>query len=182
MARGFNYAPGASDDVSRAADPALTRESVTELCSSKNAVVRETLARRSDLTLGQSVMLTHDSAADVRAALGANTAVGGTILEHLSEDRHRAVVLAVACNPRTPLPVLERLALHKRADVRDAAATTLERVLAAVEAVDAPVAPDAQVVPIHTVVAEPAPRVGSESGAAQPPTPEPMTLPFSAHG
>ncbi|MDN4471529.1 hypothetical protein [Demequina zhanjiangensis] len=172
MARGFNYAPGASEDAARAAEPGLAREVILELSGSKNAVVREIVAQRDDLTLAMSVTLAHDSTTDVRAALASNTHVSSTILEHLSGDRQRDVVLAVARNGCAPQGVLEQLALHKRSEVRDAALATLEQ--------QAEVPP----APADPAEAEPAPShlTSLPARAERDEVSENVPLPFTSNG
>ncbi|MFW7414554.1 hypothetical protein [Demequina sp. SO4-18] len=126
MARGFNYAPGASDDVEQAAAPALQRSRIAALVQSRNAVVREVLAARSDLGLGQMATLAHDRSAQVRTALAANPAAAPSVLEHLAGDRHVPVLVALLGNPATPPDVAERLSSHRKSEVRTAAASRMD--------------------------------------------------------
>ncbi|WP_062076911.1 hypothetical protein [Demequina globuliformis] len=125
MARGFQYAPGASDEVAVAQQPVLHRTEMTALSQSRNVVVREAIAARDDLPLGVMVTMAHDRATDVRAALAGNPRVSATILEHLAGDRHVPVLEALLANPVTPLALVERLAFHRKDQVRLAAAARL---------------------------------------------------------
>ncbi|MFN3865520.1 MAG: hypothetical protein ACK4MD_02265 [Demequina sp.] len=131
MARGFNYAPGASAEVELAGSSGLSRAQIATLAMSRNAVVREVLAGRDDLALGHAVSLAHDRSAQVRAALAANTRVSTSVLEHLATDRSVPVLEALLRNPATPRDVLEQLAFHRRAEVRLAAARRVDGDVAA---------------------------------------------------
>ncbi|WP_062200770.1 hypothetical protein [Demequina salsinemoris] len=138
MARGFNYAPGASAEVAQAQETDLDREQLVAFASSRNPVVRERVAERQDLPISVTVTLAHDSTTDVRLALAANPAVSEAILEHLAGDRQRAVVIAVARNPRASDELLARLEEHRRPEVRAAARETRDRTAAPVTAASAP--------------------------------------------
>ncbi|WP_062383888.1 hypothetical protein [Demequina iriomotensis] len=126
MARGFNYAPGASDEVEEAAAAELSKERMMALGASRNPVVREAIAARPECPFGLMVTLAHDSAAPVRAAMAGNPRVLHSLLEHLSRDRQESVLLAVARNPVTTPDILDSLAGHRRPEVRDAATAALE--------------------------------------------------------
>ena len=126
MARGFNYAPGASAEVDEATRPELTKDRVTALGASRNALVREAIARREDCPFGLMVTLAHDHATTVRAAIAANPRTLHSVLEYLSHDRHLEVVCAVAANPAVTADILEPLATHRKAPVREAAAAALD--------------------------------------------------------
>ncbi|GIG54807.1 hypothetical protein [Demequina activiva] len=136
MARGFNYAPGASDEVELAGKPDLTRTMVQSLASGRNAVVREVIAQRGDLPLGTMVGLAHDRATEVRAALAANPAATEPVLEHLSTDRHVEVLHAVIANPQVPAGIVERLAFHRKDEVRSHAVRRLDELAPVHESVD----------------------------------------------
>ncbi|WP_084102313.1 hypothetical protein [Demequina sp. NBRC 110051] len=125
MARGFNYAPGASEEVAQAQEPGLHRTQVTVLASSKNTLVREAIAGRADLPLGLMVTLAHDKATEVRAAIAANATAAQTILEHLVADRHIPVLEALLGNPALSPALVEKLAFHRKSEVRAAAAARL---------------------------------------------------------
>ncbi|WP_062518744.1 hypothetical protein [Demequina silvatica] len=132
MARGFSYAPGASADVEEAAAPGLAKERIQELGGSRNALVREAIARREDCPFGLMVTLAHDHAVPVRAAMAANPKVLHSILDYLAHDRQPAVACAVAGNPAVTQDVLEILASHRKGEVRTAAGAALDaRALAA---------------------------------------------------
>ncbi|WP_062517600.1 hypothetical protein [Demequina gelatinilytica] len=126
MARGFNYAPGTSDEVEEAASADLSKERMQELGSSRNAVVRETLAGRPDCPFGLMVTLAHDSAAPVRCALAANPRVLHSLLENLARDKQESVLLAVARNPVTGAELLDALAGSRKESVRAAAVAALD--------------------------------------------------------
>ncbi|WP_062303322.1 hypothetical protein [Demequina subtropica] len=126
MARGFNYAPGTSEEVEEAAAPDLSKERVQELGGSRNAVVRETVAGRPDCPFGVMVALAHDSAAPVRAALAANPRVLHSLLESLARDRQESVLLAVARNPVATADMLDALAGSRKESVRAAAVAALD--------------------------------------------------------
>ncbi|MDN4475057.1 hypothetical protein QQX09_04195 [Demequina sp. SYSU T00192] len=126
MARGFSYAPGASTEVEEAAAPGLTKERMQELGGSRNALVREAIAARTDCPFGLMVTLAHDHVVPVRAAMAGNPKVLHSILDYLSHDRQVAVLCAVAGNPSTGQDILEALAAHRKGAVRDAAAAALD--------------------------------------------------------
>ncbi|WP_296666530.1 hypothetical protein [Demequina sp.] len=121
MARGFNYAPGASAEVDEAALPGLAKERLTQLGSSKNAVVREAVARREDCPFGIMVTLAHDHVTAVRTAVAANPRVLHSVIEYLSRDRQVEVLLAVLANPAVTPDIVDQLASHRRREVRDGA-------------------------------------------------------------
>ena len=125
MARGFNYAPGASEEVSQAQQPGLHRTQVTVLASSKNALVREAIAARDDLPLGIMVTMAHDRATEVRAAIARNPTATPPIMEHLVNDRHVPVLEALLSNPSLSAALVEKLAFHRKSEVRSAAAARL---------------------------------------------------------
>lgn len=120
MARGFNYAPGASADVELAASPVATKGMLLEFGLSRNPVVRATVGARADCPLGLAVTLAHDAVAAVRAAVAANPHTQRTVLEYLAGDRQVEVLLALVRNPGLPPAVVERLAAHHKSEVRRA--------------------------------------------------------------
>lgn len=138
MARGFNYAPGASEEVAQAQEPGLHRTQVTVLASSKNTLVREAIAGRTDLPLGLMVTLAHDKATEVRAGIAANPTATQTILEHLVADRHIPVLEALLGNPALPPALVEKLAFHRKSEVRAAAAARLNEPIATPASTPAP--------------------------------------------
>ena len=125
VARGFSYAPGASDEVVLAQSSELARDRVIALAGGRNAVVRETVAGRPDLPLGTMVALAHDRSADVRAAIASNPHATPSVLEHLACDRQPAVLHGLLDNPALEPELAARLASHRREDVRDHAARRL---------------------------------------------------------
>lgn len=126
MARGFNYAPGASAEVQAAFDPALTRERAVELGNSRNAIVRAAVASRADCPLGLMVTLAHDYSAEVRAAVARNSHAQRTVMAYLAADRSVDVLKALLENPSLPGELVEELAFHKKAPVRASAAARLD--------------------------------------------------------
>ena len=125
MARGFRYAPGASPDIETAARPDLTAEQIRDLAQSKNYLVREAVARRTDCPLGVIFTLAQDDKPSVRAILAANPAIPGGIVGHLLADQEREVLLGLVSNPALDRAAAERLAFHHDPVVHEAAATRL---------------------------------------------------------
>ncbi|WP_062069918.1 hypothetical protein [Demequina sediminicola] len=140
MARGFQYAPGASDEVVHAREATVLKGELPTLAQSKNAVVRETVAGRLDIPIGVMATLAHDRSVDVRCALASNPHVTSSVLEHLAGDRHVEVVLAVLGNASTPMELVSELASHRKPAVRDVAEARLA----------APTSPPAPSVPLTT--------------------------------
>src|SRR6187402_3332717 len=126
MARGFNYANGASAEVDEARLPGLHKTHLMALGSSKNNLVRATIAAREDCPLGLMVTLAHDYAAEVRIAVASNRSAPRTVMAYLSADRNTDVVKALITNASLSAEVLEELAFHKKSDVRAAAALRLD--------------------------------------------------------
>lgn len=126
MARGFNYAAGASDEVDAARNPDLDKVALQTMGHSRNAYVREIIAGRPDCPLGLMVTLAHDYVPDVRVAVAGNASALQSVMEYLARDKHTGVVTALVANPSLPLHVLSDLALHKRREVREAALTRLD--------------------------------------------------------
>jgi len=129
MARGFNYAPGASDDVELASREDLSRAQIQSLAGGKNSVVREKIAARSDLPLGTMVGLAHDRSAEVRAAIAANPHATDPILERLASDRNVAVLHGVIANPAVSRAIVEKLAFHRKDEVRAVAVRRLDSIV-----------------------------------------------------
>jgi len=140
MARGFNYAPGASAEVLEAAQPGLHKTHIMALGSSRNALVRGAVAARPDCPLGLMVTLAHDYSAEVRCAVARNASAQRTVMVYLASDRSVDVLKALLQNPSLPPDVVEELAFHKKSEVRSAAAARLdagERIAVPAEAEDA---------------------------------------------
>jgi hypothetical protein len=135
MARGFNYAPGASVEVQEAMTPGLDRARILELGGSRNAIVRATVASRLDCPLGLMVTLAHDFSADVRACVARNASAQRTVMAYLSADRSVDVVRALLENPNLAQEILEELAFHKKGEIRDAAIARLDAVKAGTSSV-----------------------------------------------
>lgn len=126
MARGFNYAPGASAEVQAALQPGLTREQLVEHGGSRNTLVRAAIAARADCPLGLMVSLAHDYSAEVRCAVARNSHAQRTVMAYLSADRSVDVLKALLENPSLPGELVEELAFHKKGPVRAAAAARLD--------------------------------------------------------
>jgi hypothetical protein len=126
MARGFNYAPGASPEVLEAQRPGLHRTHVMALGASRNTLVRTAIAARADCPLGLMVTLAHDYSAEVRCAVARNGSAQRTVMAYLAADRSQDVVLALLENPSLPGDILEELAFHKKSAIRSAAAARLD--------------------------------------------------------
>ncbi len=126
MARGFTFADGASPEVVEAGKPFLHRATLVMHAQSKNALVREIIARRDDLPFGLMVTLAHDSAEDVRAAVAANPTAMPAVLDHLATDRSVPVLFALISNASLQPALLESLLFHRRQEVRNAAASRLD--------------------------------------------------------
>lgn len=169
MARGFNYAPGASPEVLEARQPGLHRTHVMALGSSRNTLVRAAIAARADCPLGLMVTLAHDYSTEVRSAVARNGAAQRTVMAYLAADRSHDVVLALLENPALPADILEELAFHKKSQIRAAAAARLDAglvVVAETEDVHTPeLAEHVQPLPI------------TADGTASPVAPEPPTPP-----
>ncbi|MEX0913808.1 MAG: hypothetical protein WDZ57_02530, partial [Demequina sp.] len=126
MARGFMYAPGSSPEVDEARADHLSKDQVVAFGQSKNSLVREIIAARSDCPLGIIVALTHDRETDVRVAVAGNPSVSRTVMEHLAEDKQVAVLEALLGNPALPSALLEAMAFHRRSEVRSLVAARLD--------------------------------------------------------
>lgn len=126
MARGFNYAPGASPELAVVRETEITRASIAVHGISKNPLVREVIAARPDCPFGLLVTLAHDVSASVRAAVAANPSAVPAVLEHLAKDSSEEVLLALVGNPSLTPDGVERLAMHKRPAVRAAAVTEVD--------------------------------------------------------
>lgn len=128
MARGFNYAPGASPEVAEASADAITRERLVELGASHNKMVREIVAARADCPLGLLVTFAHDHVVSVRVAVASNPIALRSVMAYLSADRAIEVVEALIGNPSLPPEILNEIAFHRKGRVRDVAAIRLNAV------------------------------------------------------
>lgn len=118
-------------------------ERLRQLAVDREVEVREGVASRGDCPLGILIALAHDRAPDVRIAVAGSARLSRAIAELLCGDRESSVLKALARNDSLPLDLLERLAFHKREDVRRLAARRLDqRRGAAVNRTDADAAPD----------------------------------------
>ena len=139
MARGFNYAPGASAEIQEAMQPGLHKTHIAALGVSRNNLVRAAVAARPDCPLGLMVTLAHDYSAEVRANVASNPTAQRTVMAYLATDRSVDVLKALLANPSLPADVVDELAFHKKSEVRAAAAARLD---APPVAVAAPTAED----------------------------------------
>lgn len=166
MARGFNYAPGASAEVQVAMRPELSKDHVMVLGASRNNLVRATIASRPDCPMGLMVTLAHDFSAEVRICVARNPRASRTVMAYLSADRSADVVRALVDNPALSAELLADLAFHKKREVRAAAAARLDD--------DRPVVADAhQAEDVHTPelaehVVPIAPRMTADGSVASP--------------
>jgi hypothetical protein len=112
------YADGASAEVAQARNSDLSKDQIVAFGQSKNSLVREIIASRSDCPLGIMVTLTHDRETDVRAAVAGNTSASRTVMEHLTDDKQIPVLEALINNPALPPDLLEAMAFHRRSEVR----------------------------------------------------------------
>lgn len=126
MARGFSYAPGASPEVQEALQPDLHRAHIQQLSQSKNWMVRQAIASRTDCPLGVMVVLAHDGHTEVRVTLAANPTISRAVMEHLAQDKHAEVPISLTTNPNVEMDIVEKLAFHKRTEVRTAASARLD--------------------------------------------------------
>lgn len=105
----------------------LHRTHIALLAQSRSGSVREVVARRDDVPFGVQAALSNDDVMEVRAAIAANPRAAVSVMNHLADDSHHAVLLALATNPSAPRDVAQKLAAHRRADIRNAAIRRLER-------------------------------------------------------
>ena len=126
MARGFAQAPGASVEVLDAARPGLERSHIALLAQSRNRAVRETIASRDDVPLGVQAALAQDDAAEVRAAVAANAHTMRSVLDCLSLDKNRAVLVPCSAIRACTFEIVDRLAFHRKAEIRKLATAQTE--------------------------------------------------------
>ncbi len=127
MVRGLTTARMTQQELADATRVDLHRTHIALLAQSRSGSVREVVAKRDDVPFGVQAALSNDDLHEVRAAVAANPRAAISVMHHLALDPHHRVLLALAANPSTPREVAERLAGHKRADVRNAALRRLER-------------------------------------------------------
>ncbi len=125
MARGISQEAQFSVRVLDAARPGLHRAQVVLLAQSRDRAVRQTIARRDDVPLGVQAALAQDDAAEVRAAVAANVHTMRAVLDCLSADKNKAVLAALLANPCVPFEIVDRLAVHRRTEVRQIAIARL---------------------------------------------------------
>lgn len=99
-------------DIQEAAlrNPATPAEAAAGFADHPSALLRQTLATRSDLTREVSARLLADPLPGVREEAAANPAVDGALLRALSGDPSHPVRRAVAHHPDVPLDVLVHVA------------------------------------------------------------------------
>jgi hypothetical protein len=177
MARGFNYAPGASAEVQVAMQPGLHRAHVMALGSSRNSLVRATIASRPDCPLGLMVTLAHDHSAEVRARVASNPRAQRTVMAYLSTDHSVDVVIALLANPSLPPEMVEELAFHKKAAVRAVAAARLDEPAPARTGVTEDVHTPELAEHVAPLQGYPAPTSGPAPSHPAPPQPAPIQPP-----
>lgn len=177
MARGFNYAPGASAEVDEAKQPGLHKTHLMALGSSRNVLVRATVAAREDCPLGLMVTLAHDHSPEVRCAVARNTAAQRTVMAYLSADRSVDVVLALLENPHLPSDIVEELAFHKKGPVRSAAAARLDAGVADDDDAEDSHTPE---LADHVILGYPTAPIGARFPPAMPPAMPPVMPPGPA--
>jgi hypothetical protein len=153
MVRGIVGSRGPQPELVDAVRPDLHRTHIALLAQSRSGEVREAVARRDDVPFGVQAALSNDDLHGVRAAIAANPRAAVSVMHLLAVDSHHAVLLALAGNPSAPRDVAERLANHRRADIRKAAIRRLEMRDATpfAEAVD----PDSRIPELRDRVAAP---------------------------
>lgn len=134
MVRGLSTTRGSQQELADATRDDLHLTHIALLAQSRSASVREAVAKRDDVPFGVQAALSSDDVHEVRAAIAANPRAAISVMHHLAADPHHCVLLALASNVNAPREVAERLASHRRADVRNAALRRLE-------GRDSPVAP-----------------------------------------
>lgn len=126
MVRGIVASRVPQPELVDAVRPDLHRTHIALLAQSRSGEVREAVARRDDVPFGVQAALSNDDHHGVRAAIAANPRAAVAVMHLLAVDSHHAVLLALASNPSAPREVAERLASHRRADIRNAAIRRLE--------------------------------------------------------
>lgn len=106
-----------------------------KLAQARDPEVREVIARRDDCPMGLLAALSHDRSAHVRAGVAGNRRLTRAVAEHLAQDRDVRVLKSLARNQQTPLWLLERMALHRKEDVRRVASRRLDERLGSGSAV-----------------------------------------------
>ena len=127
MARGFSCAPGASAELVEVSASEFEQSRMLVLGTSKNGLVRTAIAEQSDCPFGLMVTLAHDYSVDMRPPVAANSRAQRSVLQYLWTDRSVPVILALIENHSLTEDVLEDLAFHKKAEVRDAATRSRDR-------------------------------------------------------
>lgn len=127
MVRGPSAVRGSQHELADAMREDLHRTHMALLAQSRSGSVREVIAQRDDVPFGVQAALSNDDLHEVRAAIAANPRAAVSVMHHLAADSNHCVLLALALNPSTPREVAQKLASHRRADVRNAAICRLER-------------------------------------------------------
>ena len=93
------------------------------LASSRDAIIRESVAARPDAPISALIVLAQDSKSKVRRALAANSAIARveSVQAMLVVDKDSGVALALATNPATPDAALRLLLNYGKKSVRNAA-------------------------------------------------------------
>ncbi len=127
MIRGLSAVRGSKHELADAMRDDLHRTHIALLAQSRSGSVRELIAQRHDVPFGVQAALSNDDAHEVRVAIAANPRAAVSVMRHLAADPHHCVLVALASNPSVPREVAQKLAGHRRADVRTAAIRRLER-------------------------------------------------------
>ncbi len=97
-----------------------------ELASCREIAVREVVARRPDCPMGLLATLAHDARSEVRAGVAGNPRITQAVAEHLVADKDPRVLKALSRNHAIPVGLVQRLASHKKDDVRRVALRQLQ--------------------------------------------------------
>lgn len=107
-----------------AAGTSLAR--LQKLATFRDESIRTLVARRVDCPIGLLATLAFDRSSDVRAGVAGNPRITEPVAEHLARDRDPKVVKALARNHAIDLALLQRLAVHRKEDVRRVASRNLD--------------------------------------------------------
>lgn len=116
----------ASPEWLEASAPETPLARLQQLASCKEIAVREVVARRLDCPMGLLATLAHDVRSEVRAGVAGNPRITQAVAEHLVGDKDPRVLKALSRNHVAPLELVQRLALHKRDEVRRVAVRQLQ--------------------------------------------------------
>lgn len=115
----------ASPEWLEASAPETPLARLQALAGCKEIAVREVVARRLDCPMGLLATLAHDARSEVRAGVAGNPRITQAVAEHLVGDKDPRVLKALSRNHEIPLQLVQRLAAHKKDDVRRVAVRQL---------------------------------------------------------